>query len=87
MEWVESYEYCIQQKQMNALTLLLSMMVDWIDKKMNDSNEVWLWVHKNMEQVKLYENFIQLKQKNAITLMFLMMFDWIRKIIKHMNCN
>ena len=45
--WNESNctKKCIQSKQKTALTFLFPMMFDWIDKKMNVIDEVWMWVY------------------------------------------
>ena len=36
----------IGSKKKTALTLLLPIMFDWIDNAMNDSDEVWRYVHQ-----------------------------------------
>ena len=45
MECVKFYENCIQSEK-NDITLLLPTMFGWIDKRMNDSDEVWRRMHQ-----------------------------------------
>ena len=47
MEYVESYENCIQLKQAIDLTSLFPAMFNWIDEKMNFIDEIWMLVHQN----------------------------------------
>ena len=60
MEWVESYENFIQQKTA-ALTFLLPTIFFWIDKIMNDSDEVWRWLHEKYGMSRIIQNVHSIK--------------------------
>ena len=50
-------------------------------------DEVWMWMHRNIEWVKSYENYINLKYTTDITLLLLTMINWIGKILKPITLN
>ena len=77
MEWVKSYESCIQSKQSTDITLLFSTMFNWIDKKMDVSDEIWMSVYQKYGISQIVQTFIQSKPKKSHTLMLLMIFYWI----------
>ena len=53
MELVKSYKNCIQSKQTTAFTSLFLAMFDWINKTMNESDEVWRWLHQKYVMVRI----------------------------------
>ena len=53
MEHVESYINCVKSKQANTLYLLFTMVFDSIAETMNESDEVWRWVHQNYGMSKI----------------------------------
>ena len=46
VELVKLYKHYIQLEKITARTLLLLMLLYWIYVTMNDSDEVWRWVHQ-----------------------------------------
>ena len=75
-----------------ALTLILTTVLDWIDKGMNDGDAVWRWVHRKNSWVESYENYIQFIC-NKITMLkcmknmndCLFIFWWSKSEIQFMN--
>ena len=57
MELVESYEKKFQSKQTTSLNFLLPVMFDWIGKTMNESDEVWRWLHQKYGMSQIIQIF------------------------------
>ena len=47
----------IQSGGETALTLLLQIMFYWVENKMNESDEVWRWVHQKYEMSWIIQKF------------------------------
>ena len=58
-----SYKHYIQFKKTAAMTLLLLIMFNLIDKILHDRNAVWRLVHQKLKWVEFYGNCIQSEQK------------------------
>ena len=61
-----------------APTLLLPIMFNWIDKTMNDIDEVWRWVHQKYGMSQIVQKLHSILKTDLI-LLLQMMFDWIYK--------
>ena len=55
--WNESnHKKLLSIEKRTTLTLLLRTTFDWIDETMNEGDDVWRWVHQNMEWVESYKH-------------------------------
>ena len=79
MEWVESYGNYIQLKQTTAITSLLLTMVDWINKTMNASDELWRWVHQNYGMSWILNKLYSIETEKYLTSLLPTMVSWIDK--------
>ena len=68
VEYVESYKNCIQSKQTTFITSLLPVVVDWINKPMNASDEVLVWVHIKYWMSPILRGFYSIKTNNCFYL-------------------
>ena len=55
-------------------------------KIIDDSDEVWMWIHEVYVISQMYENFIHLKQTTAIISLFPRIVNCINETIKLMTC-
>ena len=80
MEWVELYENTSDRKKTD-LTLLLLMMFDLMDETMNDSDEMWRWVHYKYGMIRNVKKLNSTGWGTALTLLLPMMLNWIHETI------
>ena len=64
MEWVKTYVNCIHLKQITTTTFLLQTMCNRIDKTMNTSDEVWMWVYQKYGMSQIIWKLYSVKTKN-----------------------
>ena len=60
-----------------AITLLLPTILHWINKKMNESDEVWRLVHWELGMSQIIRKLHWIKKPNWSYLLSLTIFDWI----------
>ena len=78
MNYEGEYKNCIQQKTA-APTLMLPTMLNWIEKTMNENEEVWRWVHLKYGMSRIMQKLLSIGEKNALSLLLPTIFDGIYK--------
>ena len=67
------------EEKTNAPTLMLLMIFDWIEEKMNESDEDRRWVHIKYRICLIVRNLHWIGGGGDFTLLLFMMFGWIYK--------
>ena len=62
---------------------MLLTMFELIYETMNQSDEVWRWVHQKYAMIQIVKNDIHLKLTTDLTLLLPMMLYWINETINH----
>ena len=74
MEWFESGKKIHSIERKTALTFLLPMMFDGIDVTINESGEVWSWLHQKYVMIQIRNKLHSIKRTIVLTFLLPVIF-------------